>query len=196
MNRLSFIFILSTTLFFSMSSNGESKDSPGAISTQTTQLSDPNWQTVKQRSQLWVWGWTIADISSIVQNAHRADTAGGEGRRVRAKAEGIRAALGLWSVWKHQPTYFSLNSTPTEAQIQAQRAKANELYHWKSRIPNLVVNTALAAWVAEDGDKENALTVFGSGIFWGEVSLLTQRMLDTDWHWRIQDDQLHVSLAF
>ncbi len=157
---------------------------------------DPDWQTVQYRSQLWVWGWTLADVSSIVNNARLSESAGGEGRRARAKAEGIRAALGLWSVWKHKPAYFSLDGAPTEAQTQAQIEKASAVYRWQSRVPNLVVNLALAGWVMDQGDDENAGIVLASGIFWGEVSLWTQRMLDTDWHWRVQDDQLHLAWQF
>ena len=161
-----------------------------------TAQSDPNWETVKYRSQAWVWGWTALDIVSMANNWTLHKEAGGKARRTRAAAEGIRASLGLWSVWKHRPAYFSLTGEPTEAQKKAQAEKANQIYSFKSRIPNLVVNLALAGWVMEEGDDENAGIVLASGIFWGEVSLLTQRMLDTDWHWHIQDDQLHVSLPF
>ena len=158
--------------------------------------SDPHWETVKYRSQAWVWGWTALDIASMANNWKLHKEAGGKARRTRAAAEGIRASLGLWSVWKHRPAYFSLTGEPTEAQKLAQAEKANQIYSFKSRIPNLVVNLALAGWVMEEGDDENAGIVLASGIFWGEVSLLTQRVLDTDWHFRIQDDQLHVSLPF
>lgn len=175
------VIVVATFLFSTSSANGQE---------------DPSWQTVKYRSQLWVWGWTTADIVSIASNIKRADEAGGSGRRARAKAEGVRAALGLWSVWKHRPAYFALETAPTSEQMAAQTAKANAIYDWKSRIPNLVVNLGLAGWVMDQGDEENAGILLASGIFWGEVSLITQKMLDTDWHFRIQDDQLHLSYAF
>lgn len=158
--------------------------------------SDPHWETVKYRSQAWVWGWTIVDISSLSNNMKVAEESKSDGRRARAEAESVRAALALWGVWKNQPAYFSLTNSPTEEQKQAQIRKANEFYNWKSRIPNLVVHLALTGWVLDKGDEEQAGILMASGIFWGEVSLLTQRILDTDWHFRIQDDQLHVSLPF
>lgn len=178
---IAFYLSVFISLFFSVGANGQP---------------DPDWQTVQQRSQLWVWSWTALDVASISNNWKLSQESGGKARRTRAQAEGIRASLGLWSVWKNQPTYFSLTSAPTEEQKLAQAKKANEYYQFKSRIPNIAVNLALAGWVMEEGDVENAKIVLASGLFWGEVSLLSQRMLDTDWHWRVQDDQLHFSLAF
>lgn len=161
-----------------------------------TPAQEADWQTVQGRSQAWVWGWTIADVVSIASNVSKAETAAGEGRRARAKAEGVRSALGLWSVWKHKPAYFSLEGAPTQGQTQAQIEKANAVYRWQSRVPNLVVNLALAGFVMDQGDDENAGIVLASGIFWGEVSLWSQRMLDTDWQWRVHNDQLHLAWQF
>lgn len=162
----------------------------------TSLAQDVSWQTAQARSEAWVYGWTAIDVYSIYSNVLKADEASKSGPRASAQARVVRASLGLYGVWKNQPAFFALDSEPTLTQIHAQRDKANEFYDWRSRIPNWTVNTMLGSWVWYRSDASHGAEIFLTGLFWGEVSLLTQRMLDTDWRWQISDDTLHLSLRF
>lgn len=155
-------------------------------------------ESTRKRSAYWTYTWSALDIFSIQSNWQRADKTNDAGRRANAQAEGFRALLGLSQLWLQPVPFFNLkpNQTPTAEQITAQNAFANRGHDWKAHLPMMGVNLLLSAWVADKGERKYAKDTLVSGLFWGEVSLWSQKLVDTDWQWRISPNKIDATYRF